>query len=107
MTSKDPFSLHDFDGIANRIKNSLTEAEIYSVKDLVVRGAMNVSEATGIPMDQCNRICNKARSTLEQLGIMNRPFTANTFKEIKKISLGSKSLDLLLGGKGVTYRSYY
>ena len=56
MTSNDPFSLHNFDGIGSSIKNSLTEAEIYSVKDLVVRGAMNVLEATGISIDQCNRI---------------------------------------------------
>ena len=28
---------------------------------------------------------------------MNRPFTTATYKEIERISLGSKSLDLVLG----------
>jgi DNA repair protein RadA len=101
MNSKDLFNLSNFDGIDTRIKNSLFEAEIYSIKDLVVRRAMNISEATGIPIDHCNRICSKARTKLEQLGIMNRPFTTFTYKEIENISLGSKSLDLLLGGAGV------
>ncbi|MFZ0510779.1 MAG: hypothetical protein WAM14_04160 [Candidatus Nitrosopolaris sp.] len=60
MTSKD-FSLRNFDGIGDRIKKSVIEAEIYSVKDLVVRGAMNVSESTGISIDHCNRICSKEK----------------------------------------------
>ena len=101
MTSKDLFSIDNIGGINDKIKNQLVEAEIYAVKDLVVRGAMNVSEATGISIDKCNRICSKARSRLEQLGIMNRPFTTTTYKEIERISLGSKSLDDLLGGEGL------
>jgi DNA repair protein RadA len=85
MTSKDPFSLYNFAGIGNKIKDSLNEAEIYSAKDLVVRGPMNISEATGISIDKCNRICSNARSRLEQLGILNRPFTTGIYKEIERI----------------------
>jgi DNA repair protein RadA len=101
MPPKDPFSITNLHGLDDRTRNSLSEAEIYSVKDLVVRGAMNVSEATGIRFDYCNRICSKARTKLEQLGIMNRPFTIDKHKEIERISLGSKTLDGLLGGRGL------
>jgi len=101
MTSKNAFSITNLEGLSNRIRDSLSEAEIYSIKDLVVRGTTNVSEATGIPFDHCNRICSKARTKLEQLGIMNRPFTTEEYKEIEGISLGSKTLDGLLDGRGL------
>lgn len=101
MTSKDQFSISNITGIRKENKTRLLGAEIYSVKDLVVRGAMNVSEATGIPMDYCTQICNKARSKLEQLGIMDVPFRTPIYKEIERISLGSKTLDGLLGGRGL------
>lgn len=79
----------------------MLETKIYSVKDLVVRGAMNVSETTGLPLGSCNRICSNARSRLEELGIINRPFTSPMYQETERISLGSKGLDDLLGGRGV------
>ncbi|SRR6266487_2946885 len=101
MPAKDPFSITNIEGLGDRIKNSLSEAEIYTVKNLVVRGPINVSEATGIPINNCNRICSMARTKLEQLGIMNRPFTTEKYKEIERISLGSKTLDGLLGGRGL------
>src|SRR5437870_3124265 len=101
MTSKDSLSITNIEGLGDRIRNSLSKAEIYSVKDLVVRGAMNVSEVKGIPIDHCNRICSKARTKLDQLGIMNHPFTSEKYKEIERISLGSKTLDGLLGGRGL------
>lgn len=101
MASKDPFSIDNINGIAKQDKKRLLAAEIYSVKDLVVRGAMNVSEDTGIPMHACKRMCSSARSRLEELGIINRTFSTPTYQEIERISLGSANLDSLLGGKGV------
>ena len=101
MNSKDPFSIYNIAGIRKEDKNRLLEAEICSVKDLVVRGPMNVSEATGIPISHCTQICSKAKSKLEQLGIINAPFTTSTNKEIERISLGSTALDDLLGGRGL------
>ncbi len=104
MTFNESFGLVELDGINDRVKNVLAEANICTVKDIVVRGAVNISEATGIPIDQCNRVYNKAKSKLEQLGIISRPFTTDTYEE-ETISLGSKSLDSLLGGRGLHTRA--
>lgn len=105
MTPKDLFSIDNITGIRNKVKSRLISAEICSAKDLVVRGAMNVSEATRIPMHTCNRVCNTARARLEQLGIIDRPFRTPVYQEIERISLGSTTLDSLLGGRGLHTRA--
>jgi DNA repair protein RadA len=98
---KDPFSIDNLAKITKEDKKLLNDAEIYSAKDLVVRGPMNVSEATDIPIRTCNRICSSARLRLEELGVLNRPFTKPNNKEIERISFGSTILNSLLGGKGL------
>ncbi len=101
MTSKDPFSIDTITGITNKDKKGLISAEIYSLKDLIVRGAINVSEATNIPLDTCKKICGLARIRLEELGIVSRPFMNPMYKELDRISLGSETLNALLGGRGL------
>ena len=101
MTSEDSFNLHDLNGISKEIKLRLAEAEIHSLKDIVVRGEMNISEATGLSPSTCKRICGKARSRLEQQGVLQTPFTTAINRQSETISFGSKSLDGLLGGQGV------
>ena len=62
---------------------------------------MDIAEATGIAIEKCIMLCNKARETLEDIGVFDKPFiTANQIYEKRKsdiVLLGSKNLDDLWG----------
>jgi DNA repair protein RadA len=94
-------------GPATRI--CLQKAGFRSLKDLVIRGATDIANATGISTEKCASMCNKARMILEDLGIYDKPFVPATViydrrKSENRISSGSKNLDNLLGG-GIETRS--
>jgi DNA repair protein RadA len=94
-------------GPATRI--CLQKAGFRSLKDLVIRGATDIASATGISIEKCATMCNKARMILEDLGIYDKPFVPATViyerrKSESRISSGSKNLDNLLGG-GIETRS--
>jgi DNA repair protein RadA len=94
-------------GPATRI--CLQKAGFRSLKDLVIRGATDIASATGISIEKCATMCNKARVILEDLGIYDKPFVPATViyerrKSESRISSGSKNLDNLLGG-GIETRS--
>ncbi|MGI0024870.1 MAG: DNA repair and recombination protein RadA, partial [Nitrososphaera sp.] len=79
----------------------LREAGFRSIRDLLVRGPVDVSEATGMEMDESADICNKARVALQDLGIIDRSFITATSmlnKRRDRITTGSKNFDDLLGG---------
>src|SRR4029453_16933333 len=84
-------------------KTSLRQAGFKTIKDIVIRGPSDIAEATGIAMDKCTTMCNKAREILEEIGVFDKPFiTANQIYEKRKseyrITTGSKNFDELLGG---------
>ena len=84
-------------------KNRLEEAGFKSIKDLVVRGPVEISETTGMEMDKSIYLCNKARVRLEEVGIIDKSFITatklyNKRKKEERISTGSKNLDDLLEG---------
>jgi DNA repair protein RadA len=85
-------------GIGPSIQNFLKEAGIRSIKDLVVRGALSISETTGLDIKTSTTLCDKARTKLEQLGIINTCFSTASKRKDYRISLGSKNLDSLLAG---------
>jgi len=94
-------ALSNIDEIGPATEKRLKEAGFRSIRDLLVRGPVDVSEATGMEMDESVEICNKARVVLEELGIIDKSFvTANSLysKRRDRISTGSKSFDDLLGG---------
>ncbi|TLY10172.1 MAG: DNA repair and recombination protein RadA [Thaumarchaeota archaeon] len=79
----------------------LNEAGFRSIRDLLVRGPVDVAEVTGMEMDKSAEICNKARMMLEELGIIDKSFVTATSlfsKRRDRISSGSNSFDDLLGG---------
>jgi DNA repair protein RadA len=95
--------LDTLDDIGPTTKGFLEQAGFKSIKDLVVRGPVDVSEATGMQLDKSVYICNKARSKLEEIGIIEKSFTRATAlyekrKNEERISTGSKNLDDLFGG---------
>jgi DNA repair protein RadA len=84
-------------------KDRLEESGFKSIKDLVVRGPVAISETTGMEMDKAVYLCNKARVRLEELGIIDKSFITATKlydkrKKEERISTGSKNLDDLFDG---------
>jgi DNA repair protein RadA len=101
--------LDSLEDIGPTTKGFLEQAGFKSIKDLVVRGPVDVSEATGMQIEKSVNLCNKARLKLEEVGIIEKSFTkATTLYEKRKneerISTGSKNLDDLFGG-GVETRA--
>jgi DNA repair protein RadA len=95
--------LDTLEEIGPTTKDYLEEAGFKSIKDLVVRGPVDVSEATGMQIDKSVYLCNKARIRLEDLGIIDKSFikATNLYEKRKnedRISIGSKNLNELFGG---------
>ena len=111
MTAEDIVSdklvLSNIEEIGPATEKRLKEGGFKSIRDLLVRGPVEISEATGMEMDESVQICNKARLLLEDLGMIDKSFVTATSlynKRRDRISTGSKSFDDLLGG-GVETRA--
>ena len=97
------FDIDTLNDIGPATKTSLKEAGFRSINDLVIRGPIDIAEATGIAIEKCTLLCNRAREILEDIGVLDKPFTtASEIYEKRKseyrISTGSKNLDELLDG---------
>ena len=95
--------LDTLDDIGPATKIHLIDAGINSLKDLIIRGPLDVAEVTGMTMEKSIDLCNKARVKLEEVEIIERTFIPatelyNKRKNIERISTGSKCFDELLGG---------
>ena len=95
--------LGSIEEIGTTTRDRLELAGFKSIKDLVVRGPVDVSDATGMEIEKTVNICNKARIILEDLGILDRSFVTATIlyekrKNAERISTGSENLDELFGG---------
>lgn len=94
-------ALGNIEEIGPATEKRLREAGFRSIRDLLVRGPVDIAEATGMEMDESVGICNKARMMLEELGIIDKSFVTATSlfsKRRERISTGSKNFDDLLGG---------
>ena len=94
-------ALSNIEEIGPATEKRLNEAGFRSIRDLLVRGPVDVAEVTGMEMDKSAEICNKARMMLEELGIIDKSFVTATSlfsKRRDRISSGSNSFDDLLGG---------
>jgi DNA repair protein RadA len=100
---EDSLRLGAIEDIGPATEKRLKQAGFRSIKDLLVRGPVDVAEATGMEMDESVEICNKARLMLEELGVIDKSFvTATSLYERRKgnerISTGARNFDDLLGG---------
>ncbi|HEY7506588.1 MAG TPA: DNA repair and recombination protein RadA [Nitrososphaera sp.] len=103
----DKLSLVNVEGVGPTTEKRLRQAGFRSIKDLLVRGPVDVAEATGMEMDESVVICERARVILERLGIIEQSFVSanDIYKKTRdKITTGSLSFDDLLGG-GVETRA--
>ena len=105
MVAEDAISgrleLGSIEEIGPATEKRLKEAGFRSIRDLLVRGPADISEATGMEIDESAEICNRARMVLEELGVIDRSFVTATSlysKRRERVSTGSKSFDDLLGG---------
>ena len=100
---KSTLTLDTIEEVWPATRDRLEEAGIKSIKDLVVRGPVDVAESTGMEMEKSVQLCNKARIRLEELGIIDKSFVTATKlydkrKQEERISTGSKNLDDLFEG---------
>ena len=103
MADDSRLALSALEDIGPATEKRLKEAGFRSIKDLLVRGPVDVAEATGMEMDECVQMCNKARLALQELGVIDRSFVSATSlyekrQEGERISAGGKNFDDLLGG---------
>jgi DNA repair protein RadA len=107
--SKMALDLCSIDEIGLATKMHLENSGFRSLKDLVVRGPVDISEATGMDFEKSAVLCNRARQILEEAGVLEKSFvTARNLYDkrlrAERVSTGSKNLDNLLGG-GVETRA--
>jgi DNA repair protein RadA len=89
--------------IDDSIKDQLKQAGFNSIKDIVIRGPVQVAKSAEIEIDEASSICNKASLLLEQLGAIPNSISSNNSCTFNKeyIKTGSAELDSLFGGKGI------
>lgn len=103
VADEDKLALTAIDEIGPATEKRLKEAGFRSIKDLLVRGPVDVAEATGMEMDESVEVCNKARLLLQDLGVIDRSFVSATRlyekrRENERITTGARNFDDLLGG---------
>jgi DNA repair protein RadA len=70
----DKLALYNIEEVGPATEKRLREAGFRSIRDLLVRGPVDISESTGMEMDESVEICNKARVMLEDLGMIDKSF---------------------------------
>jgi DNA repair protein RadA len=108
--SRITLDLDAIEEIGPATRKRLEEAGFKSIKDLVTRGPIDITEATGMENEKSIFLCNKARIILEDRGILDKSFITATAlydkrKREDRISTGSKNLDNLFGGTGIETRA--
>ena len=110
MTSYTPSQRIDIpaaESLFPALKKGFDKAGLKSIKDLVDRGPIYVSKATGLDFEDAEQLCNSAASKLENQRFVSKPFqTAAEFDENRKknlqwISTGAKRVDSIFGGNGI------
>lgn len=100
---KTALGLCSIEGIGIATRTHLENSGFKSLKDLVVRGPVEISEATGMDIEKSAILCNQARQRLEDAGVLEKSFvTARKLYDKRltaaRTSTGSRNLDTLLGG---------
>ena len=100
---KTALGICSIEGIGIATRTHLENSGFKSLKDLVVRGPVEISEATGMDIEKSATLCNQARQRLEEAGVLEKSFvTARKLFDkrltAERTSTGSRNLDNLLGG---------
>jgi DNA repair protein RadA len=108
-STKTALDLCSIDEIGIATRTHLENSGFKSLKDLVVRGPVDISEATGMDIEKSAVLCNRARQRLEDMGVLEKSFVTarklyNKRLSAERTSTGSRNLDTLLGG-GVETRA--
>lgn len=86
-----------FEDIFPPLKERLRKAGFETINDVVERGAVSLSEVTGLDPKICEGICNRASI----LSTKTAADIERSSENLETISTGSMDLDKLLGGKGI------
>jgi len=102
--NKETLEVNSLPGVGPVTTKKLTEAGIYTILDVAVRGPGDVADTTGFEMDKAIDLCNKARLKLVEIGRFDKDFVSaseiyDRRQKIERIKTGSNNLDeLLIGG---------
>jgi hypothetical protein len=92
------------------LKGAAQKSGFKSIKDIVIRGPVEVAESANLSLDEASYLCNIASLFPEQIGVIpnniSNTGSDSSLAEMEYITTGSVELDKLLGGKGVD-RSHY
>jgi DNA repair protein RadA len=96
-----------FDDIIPPLKERLRKAGFETIKDVVERGAVSLSEVTGLDPKICEGICNRAsfHLTNQSMPMKTAADIERSSEKLETISTGSMDLDKLLGGQGIETRA--
>src|SRR5215208_7500700 len=91
--------------VDNSLREQLKKAGFDSVRDIVIRGPVQVAKLANLEMEEASDICNKASLLLEKSGVIPNGICEvhnNNFTSKKEyIKTGSSEMDSLFGGKGI------
>jgi DNA repair protein RadA len=59
-----------FNEIDDSVKEQLKQAGFNSIKDIVIRGPVQVAKSAEIEIEEASSICNRASLLLERLGVI-------------------------------------
>ena len=100
---KEP-QLTDLPGIGPAVATKLESAGIYEMMSLAVMSPTALADAAGVGAAVARKAIQAARNMLN-LGFVDGVEYAKKRENVNYITLGSKSLNELLGGKGIESRA--
>jgi len=100
---KEP-QLTDLPGIGNAVAAKLESAGIYDLMSLAVMTPSDLAELAGVGAAVARKAIQASRDLLD-LGFQDGSEYAKKREDVSYITTGSKELDNLLGGKGISTRS--
>jgi DNA repair protein RadA len=87
------------------LRDQLKKVGFNSIKDIVIRGHVEVAESANLSLGEASHLCNIASLFLEQQGVIpnniSKGGNSNSQPNKEYIKTGSVELDRLVGGKGI------
>jgi DNA repair protein RadA len=90
----------------SQFKPRLEKSGFKSLNDIVLKGVIALSQATGLNLKICQDICNQAQDLLAQQNVLQEKISLASdihkrSQSIESISTGSHNLDSIFGGRGI------
>lgn len=102
MNRKEKFDINLLQGISSAQIHLLKQRGVNSLFEIIKEGPVQLSEITGIGINDTSTICNKARITLAGMGrailLVQSAYEVSNTTSIERISTGCAAFDYMLCG---------